>query len=263
MYMLDKPNTKMTDEAFLAAYDPAAFERPSLAVDVVVAGVRGRRLCALLVRRAEQPQRDRWALPGGFVGIDEDLEDAARRVLKTKGGLTDVYVEQLYTFGRPDRDPRTRVVSVVYMALADLAALEKAASEASDVRCLADLEVGWTSESGGPAEAVDSDSRRLLLAFDHAEILGLAVKRLRGKLDYAPVGFEFLPQRFTLRQLQDIHEAVLGRSVNKDSFRRRMLAGGQLKATGTRQGDVAYRPAELYRFVRKSPSGTTGRRTHG
>jgi 8-oxo-dGTP diphosphatase len=253
--MVDK-SPELSDDEFLAAYDPEAFPRPSLAVDAVVVSVRAGGLCALLMRRAEQPQRGSWALPGGFVAMDESLEAAARRVVKTKGGLADLYLEQLYTFGDPGRDPRTRVVSVAYMALTDLARLEHAVMGVAGDRCVADLAVGWRGEHGGPVEAVDTDGTLLRLAFDHAHILGTAVRRLRGKLDYVPVGFEFLPEQFTLRQLQDIHEAVLGRRLNKDSFRRRMLAGGQLEATGARQGDVAYRPAELYRFAREAPAGS-------
>jgi 8-oxo-dGTP diphosphatase len=115
--------------------------------------------------------------------------------------------------------------------------------------------VAWPGERGGPVTA-RADGDVLPLAFDHADILGAAVKRLRGKLGYAPVGYELLPRSFTLRQLQDIHEAILGRALNKDSFRRRMLAGGHLQATGRREADVAYRPAELYRFVQNtSPRG--------
>lgn len=250
MSVVDKLTLASEDAEFLAVYDPARFDRPSLAVDVVVVGVRQRRLCALLVRRGEQPQQGRWALPGGFVGMAEDLEAAARRVLRAKAGLEGLYLEQLYTFGEPGRDPRTRVVSVVYLALTDLARLEDAAQQAPEDRCLADIRVGWTGEEGGPAKAFGVQGARLALAFDHEDILGLAVKRLRGKLDYAPVGFEFLPPRFTLRQLQDIHEAILGRRLNKDSFRRRILDGGRLRATGAREQNVAYRPAELYGFVR-------------
>jgi 8-oxo-dGTP diphosphatase len=142
------------------------------------------------------------------------------------------------------------VVSVAYVALADLAQVEGAVAGFGEERIIADLRVGWEGEQGGPVEALNADGTVMPLAFDHAHILGTAVQRLRGKLDYAPVGFEFLPEEFTLRQLQVIHEAVLGRRLNKDSFRRRMLSSGQLEGTGAREGDVAYRPAELYRFVR-------------
>jgi 8-oxo-dGTP diphosphatase len=117
--------------------------------------------------------------------------------------------------------------------------------------CVAELDVPWAEETGGPVDAL-LDGKVIKLAFDHAEQLGMAVKRLRGKLAYAPIGFQLLPEQFTLRDLQGIHEAVLGRSVNKDSFRRKMLASGQLEATGDHQSDVDHRPAELYRFAKRS-----------
>lgn len=254
MHMASKgsPNhpRKADDEAFLAGYDPAQFDRPSLTVDVVVLTVQDDRLCALLARRPQAPQQGRWALPGGFVGIDEGLDDAARRLLRDKGGLDGIYLEQLYTFGDPGRDPRTRVVSVAYMALTHPDRLGGAVGGGNEDRCIAPLSFG----DDRPVEALGPDGRPLPLAFDHARILATAVGRVQGKLDYAPVGFELLPEEFTLRQLQVIHEAVLGRRLNKDSFRRRMVATGRLQSTGRRQDAVAYRPAELYRFVRAAPT---------
>jgi 8-oxo-dGTP diphosphatase len=112
--------------------------------------------------------------------------------------------------------------------------------------------VPWPGETGGPVDVIGDDGAALPLFLDHADILGLAVKRLRGKLDYSPVGFQLLPTEFTLRQLQEVHEAVRGEPVNKDSFRRRMLASGLLEATGAHERDVEHRPAELYRFTRRS-----------
>ncbi|MFK7960375.1 MAG: NUDIX domain-containing protein [Phycisphaerales bacterium] len=245
----------MSEAAFLAAYDASAFDRPSVAVDIALMTVDGGSLRALLTRRAEHPARGQWSLPGGFVDPSESLDDAARRVIQAKAGLTDIFVEQLYTFGAVDRDPRTRVISVAYYALVDVARLTPAivagATGAADRR-LAPVTVDWPGEAGGPAavreEAGDDAGAPLPLAFDHAEMLGLVVQRLRGKLDYAPIGFEMLPDTFTLRQLQAVHETILGRSLNVDSFRRRMLASGELNATGTREADTAHRPAELYRF---------------
>ena len=117
---------------------------------------------------------------------------------------------------------------------------------------LAKMKVPWKGEKGGPVETTGAGDELLPLAFDHADILGLAVKRLRGKLDYAPIGFELLPARFTLRQLQTIHETILDRRLNKDSFRRRLLASGLIAPTGQREANVGHRPAELYRFQRKS-----------
>jgi 8-oxo-dGTP diphosphatase len=117
---------------------------------------------------------------------------------------------------------------------------------------LAGLRVPWKGEAGGSIEATGDSGVALPLAFDHAEILGMVVKRLRGKLDYAPIGFQLLPPRFTLRTLQNVHETILGQPLNKDSFRRRMLASGQLAPTGEREVEVGHRPAELYRFVAES-----------
>jgi 8-oxo-dGTP diphosphatase len=206
----------------------------------------------LLLERAEPPDAGKWALPGGFVRIDESLDEAAARVLREKTGLSDLFVEQLYTFGHLERDPRGRVVSVAYYALLPAEQLASAGIGAGERARLARLRVPWPGEQGGPVEALGAAGEALPLAFDHAEILGLAVKRLRGKLDYAPIGFELLPERFSLRALQQIHEWILGRRLNKDSFRRRMLATGQLEATGERRTDVEYRPPELYRFIRTS-----------
>ncbi len=237
-------STASEDREFLETYDPAEFDRPSVAVDVALLTVSDGVLRVLVVEREEAPQAGRWSLPGTFVGMAESLEDAARRALATKAHVADVFLEQLYTFGAPDRDPRTRVLSVAYYALVDAGRLSSA--ELRRVR------VPWEGEEGGPVEVVAADGEALPLAFDHAEILGMAVKRLRGKLDYTPIGFQLLPERFTLRQLQDVHETILGRPLNKDSFRRRMLASGQLEATGEREDEVEHRPAELFCFTHRS-----------
>ena len=239
------------EAAFLARYDAGRFERPSVAVDVALVSSSGGALHTLLVRRAEHPHRGRWALPGGFVGMDEPLEAAAARVLAGKSGLEGLFVEQLYTFGDPGRDPRTRVVSVAYYALVDFARFAQAVARSADV-AIGRISVPWEGETGGAVEVVSETGEPLALAFDHADILGTAVKRLRGKLGYTPVGFQLLPPSFTLLELQRVHETVLGRPLNKDSFRRRMLASGLLEATGERQEDVDHRPAERYRFARRS-----------
>ncbi len=237
------------ERAFLAAYDASAFPHPSVAVDVATLTVADRALRVLLVRRGEHPAKGRWALPGGFVGMHESLDDAAARVLRTKAGLAGIFLEQLYTFGRVDRDPRTRVLSVAYYALVDAARLARALPDTGETS-LARLEVPWKGDAGGPVRAKDDTGAALPLAFDHAEILGVVVRRLRGKVDYAPLGFQLLPQRFTLRQLQETHEAILGRRLNKDSFRRSVVARGLVAPTGETEKDMPYRPAELYRYAR-------------
>lgn len=246
---------KVVDEeqAFLAQYDASLFPRPSVAVDVVLLTVRDGGLWALSARRSEHPHRGRWALPGSFLHLDESLDAAAARVLESKAGLTGIFTEQLYTFGAPDRDPRTRVIGVAYYALVEAVKLDDAVAKRGDAGLqLARLRVPWQGETGGPVQALDGEGHELSTAFDHAEILGMAVKRIRGKLDYAPIGFELLPEAFSLRDLRLVHEAILGRALNKDSFRRRMLDRGLVVPTGHRAAGVGHRPPELYRFADRS-----------
>lgn len=238
-----------SEQVFLASYDASEFPHPSLAVDVALLSVWEKGLRVALVQRAEHPCRGCWALPGGFVGIKESLDAGAARVLAAKAGLEGVFLEQLYTFGAPERDPRTRVVSVAYYALVHPGRLGVAGS--AEI-LLGRVQVPWSGETGGPVDVVGEDGKALRLAFDHAAVIGMAVKRIRGKLDYAPIGFQLLTPTFTLRDLQAIHEVILGRSLNKDSFRRRMLASGELRPTGEREQTVGHRPAELYRYMGRS-----------
>lgn len=236
------------EQAFLAAYDASQFPHPSIATDVAVLAADEKGLRVVLIERPDYPDLGMWSLPGGFVGMDESLDEAAHRVLRTKVGLEDIFLEQLYTFGEPDRDPRTRVIAVAYYALVDAGKLPALGQDAR----LATLETSTGDRPGRKLRSLDDAGQELPLAFDHDEILELVVERLRGKLDYAPIGFELLPPRFTLRQLQAIHETILGRSLNKDSFRRRMLATGLVVSTGKLEDNVGHRPAELYRFKRSS-----------
>jgi 8-oxo-dGTP diphosphatase len=236
------------EDLFLQTYDPSVFERPSVAVDVVLLSPFGGALHTLVLKRKDHPCKGKWALPGGFVHLEESLEQAADRALGTKTGLHGVFLEQLYTFGEPGRDPRTRIITVAYFALVPeqrLAEPLAADEEAKVVR----LVVPWDGEEGGPVRIQDAKGNLLETAFDHDLILGAAVQRLRGKLDYTPVGYQLLPEAFTLYQLQKVHETVLGRRLNKDSFRRRMLATGELEPTGDSQTDVVHRPAALYRYI--------------
>jgi ADP-ribose pyrophosphatase YjhB (NUDIX family) len=252
-------DVELGDElAFLATYDASRFPRPSVAVDVVLLTVLDGSLRALLVRRADPPQRGHWAVPGTFLHVDESPDAAAGRVLATKARLDHVFTEQLYTFGAPDRDPRTRVLSIAYYALVDPTTLTAAVDGRRDDPdpvadrdlVLARLDVPWPGETGGPVRTLAADGTPLPLAFDHADILGMAVKRIRGKLDYAPIGFELLPAAFSLRDLRLVHEAILAHPLNKDSFRRRILDRGLVVPTGARAAGVDHRPPELYRFAR-------------
>jgi len=240
-----RPATPPDEQAFLDGYDPSQFERPSVAVDVVLLAPAEGSLHTLLVQREEHPFKGRWALPGGFIRMNEGLDAAAARVLREKAGLKGIFLEQLCTFGEPKRDPRTRVLSVAYMALVDHDRFTSRRTQGTVGRLI----VPWEDEAGGPVQVLDPHDQPMPLAFDHADILGLAVKRLRGKLDYSPVAFQLLPESFTLYDLQKVHETVLARKLNKDSFRRRMLATGLLEATGEQQEDVGHRPAALYRYT--------------
>jgi 8-oxo-dGTP diphosphatase len=206
------------------------YPRPALTVDCVVFGLDEQDLKVLLVRRGLPPFEGRWALPGGFVRMDETLDDAARRELREETGLRDVYLEQLYSFGDVRRDPRGRVVSVAYYALVNLADHRvQAATDASDA--------AWFAASDLPR-----------LAFDHDRILDAASQRLKGKVRYQPIGFELLPEKFTLSQLQRLYETVLERPLDKRNFRKKILSMGVLVETDEVQQDVAHRAARLYRF---------------
>ena len=225
------------------------YHKPSVATDLVPMSVRRARLTVLLQKRERDAEAGKWALPGGFVGIDESLDDAARRVLAGKARMADAWVEQLYTFGAPDRDPRGRVIAVAYFALLPEARFAPALAAAPDL-ILAEVAVDWPGETGGPARALAQDGSALPLAFDHSDIIGLAVKRLRGKLDYSDVAYALLPELFALRELQQVHEAILGTPLNKPAFRRRLLDSGRLEATGRREAGTGFRPAELFRHKR-------------
>jgi 8-oxo-dGTP diphosphatase len=234
-----KPTQAQIEEtAFLERYNPNEFDRPSLAVDITLLTVRERQLEVLVIKRTEHPAKGLWSLPGGFVGIKETLEAAAHRILKAKAHLEHPYLEQLFTFGKPDRDPRMRIISVAHYALVpphQLQALEDEQVRLAQVR----FENNRIS--------VRLEQQNIQLAFDHLEMIQMTVQRLRGKLDYSPVGYALLPKKFTLRELQDVHETILGRSLNKDAFRRRMLETGELEATGERETGTGFRPAEFYK----------------
>lgn len=223
--------------------------RPSVAVDVALMTVMDGALRVLLMRREDGAAvGGDWALPGGFVYIDDPLERTVERVLREKAGRAEAYVEQLATFGAVDRDPRGRVLSVAYLGLVPAGALSV---EGQGDLVLAELRVDWPGEAGGPASAWH-DGRELELAFDHGAMLGEVVRRLRGKLDYSAIALALLPETFTLRDVQEVHEAILGRALNKPAFRRKLLDRGLVAPTGRRETASAFRPAELY--IRAEPA---------
>ena len=204
-----------------------------MTVDLIILTIAENDLQVLLIRRKQAPFAGHWALPGGFVEMNESLEDAAARELKEEVGVERVYLEQLYTFGEPKRDPRGRVISVAYFALIDAEGQRiVAASDAADA--------AWHSVFQPPR-----------LAFDHRKVLDYAVSRLRNKLEWTTVGYELLPKRFTLSELQRVYEIILQRPIDQRNFRKKVLAQGQLRELDETRADGAHRPAKLYSF-RKS-----------
>ena len=216
------------------------YPKPSVTVDVVIITLRDDELQVLLVKRDLAPYRGRWAVPGGFVQLNESLEAAARRELREETGVADVYLEQLYTFGDPGRDPRGRVISVAYIALAPAPLMVQAGSDAREAK--------WWPVSELPA-----------LAFDHDKILQYALTRLRYKIEYSAVGFRLLPERFTLSELQKAYEIILGEPLDKRNFRRRIEEADVIEPTDDfRTGEG--RPARLYRFRRDAVAEVKARR---
>ena len=210
------------------------FARPALTVDIVVFALDDEDLQVMLIERDLPPFAGQWALPGGFVRVEETLDQAAARELREETGLSDIFLEQLFTFGDLQRDPRERVVTVAYYALVNLAG--HAVQASTDARNAA-----WFPVTELPT-----------LAFDHARIVETALERLRGKVRYQPLGFELLPERFTLRQLQHLYEIVLGRELDKRNFRKKVLSMGILKETNEIEKDVAHRAARLFRFDQRA-----------
>jgi 8-oxo-dGTP diphosphatase len=218
------------------------YPRPALTVDVVIFTLRESRLHVLLVQRGEEPFAGMWALPGGFVHMEESLEEAASREMQEETGLSQAYLEQLYTYGDIGRDPRGRVVSVAYFALmpADAPVRSEGGSDAS--------QAGWFAVEDLPQ-----------LAFDHPEIISYALRRLRYKLEYTAACFELLPDTFTLSEIQHTYEMILGEKLDKRNFRRRILEAGVIEPTSHRRGGEG-RPAQLYRYREDAVAEVKARR---
>lgn len=204
--------------------------RAALTVDCVIFGLDEDDLKVLLIQRDLEPFAGEWAIPGGFVEVGESLEAAARRELTEETGLKQIYLEQLYSFGEPDRDPREHVVTIAYYALVNI--FDHQVQAATDAR-----DAAWFAVSDLPP-----------LAFDHEKILTMAHGRLRSKVRYQPIGFELLPTTFTLSLLQHLYESILGREIDKRNFRKKILSFGFLEETGEVEKDVSHRAAKLYRF---------------
>lgn len=224
------------------------FPRPSLAVDPAILGVEDGRLITLLWRRANPPSEGAWALPGVFVNEDESLEEAVSRGLSTKAGIGDrVRTHQILTCNKPGRDPRGWVVTVAYLVLLHGSRLSRAA-EADESTERFVVELPRRPAPNKPARLVGPNGDLVQPAFDHDLILAHVVTRLRDQIWRSDVALELLPRKFTLRELQEVFEAVLGHRLNKDSFRRRVTQTMDLvRPTGELEEGVGHRPAELYR----------------
>ena len=209
------------------------YPRPAVTTDCVIFGFDGGELKVLLIERDIEPYKEYWALPGGFINMDEDAETCARRKLREETGFENIYIEQLFTFSAVDRDPRYRVISIAYYALVKLSDYPAhAESDASRIT--------WFPVSKVPT-----------LAFDHAEILETAKQRLRGKIKYHPVGFELLPEKFTLPDLHRLYEIILETSLDRRNFRKKILGFGLLIDHNELEKGVPNRAAKVYSFDKR------------
>ncbi len=203
------------------------FPKPSVTADIVIFTIQNNELKVLLIKRKLNPFKDKWAIPGGFVRINESLEDAAKRELEEETGVKDVYLEQLYSFGDPERDPRGRVITIAYMALINSEQIKlRAATDASDAQ--------WFSVKKIP-----------VLAFDHKKILEYSLKRLKWKFEYTAVAFSLLPKKFAISEIQKIYEIVFNKQFDKRNFAKKLISLDILKEEGINT-NVPYRPPMLY-----------------
>jgi ADP-ribose pyrophosphatase YjhB (NUDIX family) len=283
----------LTEEQFLATYDASKFERPSVTVDMLVFTVTDKEkknyrklpekvLRLLMIKRGDHPYIGQWALPGGFVQMDESLDEAALRELKEETNIDNLYMEQLYTWGDVGRDPRTRVISTSYMSLADSSTLDiKASDDADDakwftVSCKLYQEQKTVTEKGYVLQrlfklSLSNDENNLSatvkiiktvegkvtkverevvetngIAFDHAKVIEYAIERLRSKIEYTDIAFNLMPELFTLTELQQVYEVILDTELLKANFRRK--TADMVIETNEYTKDAGHRPSKLFRF---------------
>jgi len=288
-----RDNEGKTEQEFLQAYDASQFERPSVTVDMLIFTIVSeeeknyrklpvKELKVLLVKRGQHPFLGQWALPGGFVGIHESLEEAAIRELKSETNVDDVYLEQLYTWGDVNRDPRTRVISASYLSLVDSSNLEvKAGEDAADAKWfsvrdkvleekITNTDYGKILERIHEVEFINGNehirvgvkittefkgcilrvSTKIVnnegIAFDHVAIIHYGLERLRNKIEYTDIAFSLMPALFTLTELQQVYEIILGKELLKANFRRKIA--GMVIETNDFKRDAGHRPSKLFRF---------------
>lgn len=268
----------LTEEEFLKAYKPGDYEKPSVTVDMllftideIVSDIRKnpeKELKILLIKRGDHPYMNHWAIPGGFVNITEDIEDAAYRELEEETHLKDdIYLEQLYTFGKPSRDPRMRVISVAYMALTKKENIKKTLSgdDASDALWFSvskeildkdnfiltlknadrKISIGYRFHRNGNSFDYESITTEKL-AFDHVNIVNTAIDRLRGKIFYTKVAFNLLPEKFTLSELRQVYEVILGKTLDNGNFRKKVV--DLVEEVPCVESKVAHRPSKYFKL---------------
>ena len=242
----------LTEDEFLKSYDVSKFERPSVTVDNLVFAIdeienndirklNDKRLQVLLVYRDNHPFIDKWCLPGGFIKMDETLEEASLRTLEEKTSVKDIYLEQLYTFGEINRDPRTRVIGVAYMAL-----VNKKETKIVDESKNTDW---FTIKQIGDELILENDNGIIVrfpdLAFDHGKIIEYGLFRIRNKLEYTDIAFSLLPKEFTMAELQQVYEVILDKKLTKANFQRKIKNKVQCLNKYKTGG---FRPAMLYKY---------------
>jgi len=214
-------------------YNISKLNRPFVTVDILIFTIQDEELKTVLVKRKDLPFKEMWAIPGGFVKIDESLEEAATRELVEETGIKDVYLEQLFTFGDPKRDPRGRVITVSYFAL------------------ILSKDLSLTASTDAKEVKLFSVNELPPLAFDHQKIIDYAVERLKNKIGYSNIVFGLLPKRFRLSDLQKVYEIILNKKLDKRNFRKKMLSLDLFKESGMEDRTGAHRPAMLYEFKKR------------
>ncbi len=272
----------LTEEEFLQQYDPNAFDRLSLSIDTVIFSINvdpqtinyrkldDQKLAILLVKRSDHPFLGRWALPGGFVGMQETLDEAARRILQNKTGLDDLYMEQLYTYGAPNRDPRMRIISCSYLSLIDSSKYQLHVSELVEDSAWFEVELieekGCLRISNGETTFLVKIEQKSVrkgkqiitswqvaaeskLAFDHDAIILDGLLRLRGKIQSTDIVFNLMPELFSITQLQQIYEIILGQKLLAPAFRRKIAH--TIVETGQYSQDKGHRPSQLFTYQQR------------
>lgn len=265
-----------SEEEFLKAYNPEDYDRLAVTTDILILSISDevqsnyrksskKHMSVLLVKRDDYPFKDKWCLPGGFLKIDEDLEECPKRILKQETGLHDIYLEQLYTFGAVDRDPRMRIISTSYMALIDKNRLTDKLNENTSW-----FNIKYFEEENSVLVVLDNDKEQIKfkikkelkelttdrykfkieenedLAFDHPLVIWSGIERLKNKVNYTDVVFNMMPELFALGDLQQVYEVILNKKLLDPAFRR--IIANKVEKTEFVQSGAGHRPSALFRY---------------